>query len=164
MSEVSKVPNTVLLIKDQRACRRCVTLCCTMNNWSKAMYVWGVESGVCGLHNTAYWVLLLMLEVLKVYCTLYTVASCPCQEGRLFVTVQYLKGLPSWGFSGSPPVSPRRQLCQLSWAYQTTRVIAGKMHSQSSILKTKGPLSNPVILTYLQRKLHPPYPNQTACL
>ena len=31
----------------------------------------------------------------------------------------------------------------------TTRVIAGKMHSQSPILKTKGVLSDPVILTYL---------------
>ena len=45
--------------------------------------------------------------------------------------------LPSWGFSCSP-VSPRRQLCKLSWTRQTTRVIAGKMHSQSPILKTKG--------------------------
>ena len=43
-------------------------------------------------------------------------------------------------------------------------VIAGKMHSQSPILKTKGALSNPVILTDLQTKLHPPYPNQIACL
>ena len=31
----------------------------------------------------------------------------------------------------------------------TTRVIAGKMHSQSPILKIKGPLSNQVILKYL---------------
>ena len=34
-----------------------------------------------------------------------------------------------------------------------------------SILElTKGALSNPVILTDIQTKLHPPYPNQTACL
>ena len=47
----------------------------------------------------------------------------------------------------------------------TTRVIAGKTHSQSPILKlTKGALSNLVILTYLQTKLHPPCPNQTAYL
>ena len=46
----------------------------------------------------------------------------------------------------------------------TTRVIAGKTHSQSPILKTKGALSNPVIFTYLQTKLHPPYPNQTTYL
>ena len=35
------------------------------------------------------------------------------------------------------------------WTCQTTRVIAGKMHSQSPILKTKGAPRNPVILTYL---------------
>ena len=42
--------------------------------------------------------------------TLYKVASRPYQEGRLFVTVQYLKSLLSWGFS-CLPVSLRRQLC-----------------------------------------------------
>ena len=30
------------------------------------------------------------------------------REGYL---LQYLKSLPSWGFSSSPPVSLRRQLC-----------------------------------------------------
>ena len=45
----------------------------------------------------------------------------------------------------------------------TTSVISGKTHSQSPILKTKGVISNLVILTYLQTKLHHPYPNQTAC-
>ena len=39
------------------------------------------------------------------YCTLYTEASCPSKwEG-------YLKSLSSCGFSGSPPVSLRRQHC-----------------------------------------------------
>ena len=46
----------------------------------------------------------------------------------------------------------------------TTRVIAGKMQSQSPILKSKGALSNLVILTDLQTKLHPPHPNKLpAC-
>ena len=70
--EVSEVWNTVLyyeqLIKGY-VCQRC-------QKW----YLWL-------LHNTVYRLMLLMLEVSKVYCTLYTVASCPCQEGRLFVTV-----------------------------------------------------------------------------
>ena len=52
----------------------------------------------------------------------------------------YCVSLPSWGFSCSP-VSLRRQLCKLSWTCQTKRVIAGKMHSQSPILKTKGRLA-----------------------
>ena len=70
MSEVLKVPNTVLLIKDQRACQRCQrckTLYCNINKGSKGYvcrkcqkwYLWL-------LHNTAYRVLLLMSEVLKV--------------------------------------------------------------------------------------------------
>ena len=70
--------------------------------------------------------------------------------------------LPSWGFSSSPPVSLRRQLLTFL-DLSTTRVITGKMHSHYPILKTKGVLSNPVILRYLQTKLHPPN-CQTACL
>ena len=41
----------------------------------------------------------------------------------------------------------------------TTSVIADRTHSQSPILRTKGVLSNLVILTNLQTKLHPPYAN-----
>ena len=132
MSEVSKVPNTVLLIKDQRACqrcRRCETLYCKMKRLcmsevSKVVFVAFTQhyvqstthvGGVEGkstqracrrcrrcetlycktkrlcmsevskwclwlLHNTAYRVLVRGVEG----CTLYTVASSPCQEGRLF--------------------------------------------------------------------------------
>ena len=70
MLEVSKVPNTVLLIKDQRACqrcRRCETLYSNTNKGSKG-YVCRRCRKWCLwlLHNTAYRVLLLMLEVLKV--------------------------------------------------------------------------------------------------
>ena len=102
------------------------------------------------LHNTAYRVLLFLLLLMSkgskvsntMYCTLYTGPLAPARrEGYL--------DLPSWGFSSSPLVSLRRQLCSLSWTCQTTRLIAGKMHNQSLILKTKGALSDPVILTYL---------------
>ena len=54
------------------------------------------------LCNTAYRVLLLnllMSKVSKIVCTVYTVASRPCQEGKLFVTVQYLKSLPFRGLA-----------------------------------------------------------------
>ena len=46
----------------------------------------------------------------------------------------------------------------------TIRVIAGKMHSQSPILKVRG--AQQPINSYISMgtKLHPPYPNQTACL
>ena len=51
------MPNTVLLIKDQRACqrfRRCETLYSSTNKGSKTMYVGDVESGVCGFYTTVY--------------------------------------------------------------------------------------------------------------
>ena len=102
------------------------------------MHVGGVESGVCGFYTTlAYRVLLL-----KDYCTLYTVASCPCQEGRLFEpSVLGVLAVHHWSEKAA-----LLTFLDLS----TTRMIAGKTHSQSPILKlTKGALSNPVILTYL---------------
>ena len=62
-SEVSEVSNIVPIInKGSKAIKWCLWL----------------------LHNTVCRVMFLMSEVLKVYCTLYTVASHPCQEGRLF--------------------------------------------------------------------------------
>ena len=55
------MPNTVLLIKDQRACQRCQrreTLYCNTNKIpikdQKAMYVRGVKSGVCGFYTTLH--------------------------------------------------------------------------------------------------------------
>ena len=63
MSEVSEVWNIVPIInKGSKAIKPCLWL----------------------LQNIVYRVMLLMSEVLKVYCTLYTVASHPYQEGRLF--------------------------------------------------------------------------------
>ena len=69
----------------------------------KAMYVKDNEDGVCGFDTTLYTELRSDVEGVKD--TLNTVASQP-SKGK-----GYLKGLPSCGFSGSPPVSPRRQLC-----------------------------------------------------
>ena len=54
MSEVLKVPNTVLLIKDQRACqrcRRCETLYCKIKRLCMSG---GIESGVCGFYTTLH--------------------------------------------------------------------------------------------------------------
>ena len=79
----------------------------------------------------------------KLYSTLYNMASHPCQEGRLFVTVQYLKSLSCWGFSCSPVQGG-------SFVNFLGLVIAGKTHIQSPILKTKGAFSNTEILRYLQ--------------
>ena len=106
MSEVSKVPNTVLLIKDQRACqrcRRCETLYCNTNKGSKG-YVCRRCRKWCLwlLHNTAYRVLLLMSEVLKVIVLCIQWSLTPARrEGYL--------SLLSWGFSSLRMEPPLRK-------------------------------------------------------
>ena len=71
----------------------------------KAMYVGGVESGVCGFYTTLH----------TEYCyscrrcrrLMYSVYRAPHPSGGKAI---YLSLLPC-GFSSSPPVSLRRQLC-----------------------------------------------------
>ena len=96
------------------------------------------------LWNTAYRVLLLnlllMSKGLKVsntmYFTLYTGPLTPLGKA-IYLKAFHLVGL-----------AVHHQSCQ------TTRVIAGKTHNQSPILKTKGVLSNPVILLQQSCILH----------
>ena len=80
-------------------------------------------------------------------CRVYSVYSGPSprQEGRLVVAVR-----PVGLAVHHQAVRGGSFVLKCSGTCQTTRVIAGKMHSQSPILTvTKGALSNPVILTYL---------------
>ena len=88
MSEVLKVPNTVLLIKDQRACQRCQrceTLYCNTNKGSKGYVCWRCWKWCLWLlHNTAYRVLLLMWEVSKVIVLCIQGPSQLQGEGYLF--------------------------------------------------------------------------------
>ena len=158
---MSEVPNTVLLIKDQRACqscRRCETLYCNTNKGSKAMYVGGVESGVCGFYTTLH----------TEYCY-----SCRRCQSLLYSVYSGLSPLPRgkaiWAFclGGLAVCHWSKEAALLTFLdSSTTRVIAGKTHSQSLILTlTKGVLSNPVILTYLWEQsciLHTL--TKTACL
>ena len=95
MSEVLKVPNTVLLIKDQRHVRgvKGVKHCTQIPiKDQKAMYVGGVESGVCGFYTTLHTEYCYSCRRCQrlLYCTLYTVASHPCQEGRLLCEPSFL--------------------------------------------------------------------------
>ena len=103
------------------------------------------------LCNTAYrelLLILLMLKVLKMSNTIYSVYRASClSKGE---ATCYLKSLMSCGFSSSSLVSPRRQFCKLSWTCQLQGWLQTRTHSQSPILKlTQGVISNPVILTYL---------------
>ena len=80
-------------------------------------------------------------------CRVYSVYSGPSprQEGRLVVAVR-----PVGLAVHHQAVRGGSFVLKCSGTCQTTRVIAGKTHSQSPILTvTKGALSNPVILTYL---------------
>ena len=52
-------------------------------------------------------------------------------------------------------------VCQCSGTCQTTRVIAGKTHSQSSILKCYGGAQQPSNSYEAMTKLHPPHSNRT---
>ena len=82
------MPNTVLLIKDQRhvggveGVKHCTLI---PIKDQKAIYVGGVESGVCGFCTTLHTEYCYSCQGCQrlLYCTLYTVASHPCQEGRL---------------------------------------------------------------------------------
>ena len=68
------------------------------------MYVGGFQKWCLWLlHNTAYRVLLLMSEVSKVVLCIQWPLAPARREGYF--------SLLSWGFSCSPLVSPRRQLC-----------------------------------------------------
>ena len=65
-----------------------------------------VESGLWLLHNTAYRVTQFVTHVERVKSVLCI--NWPLAPAR---REGYCVSLPSWGFSCSPLVSPRRQLC-----------------------------------------------------
>ena len=95
------------------------------------------------LHNTAYRVLLLILSLIlkgskvsnTMYCTLYTGPLTP-PGGK---AIGYLKSLPSCGFSGSPPVSLRRQL---SWTCQLQGWLQARHTANPQFLKLRGHSAN----------------------
>ena len=78
----------------------------------KAMYVRGVESGVCGFYTTLHTEYCYLCQrCQRLLCSVYSGLS-PLPGGKAI----YLS-LPPWGFSGSPPVSLRRQLCFIMFWY-----------------------------------------------
>ena len=129
---------------------------CTDFNALNGMFVRDVEDGVCGFYATLYAeyrFMSKMSKMSKILCIQWPLAPpggkahCSC---------------PTCGFSGSPPCSPRRQLCKLSWTCHTTRVIAGKTHSQSPILKTKGAQQPGNSYISMGTMVHPPHSNRTC--
>ena len=106
---------------------------CTDFNALNAMYVGDVGDGVCSFYTTLYAEYRFHFE--DVEYILYSVYSgpSPCQEGRLIVAIRSV-GLVvhHHAVQGGSFVLKHSGTCQ------TKRVIAGKTHSQSPILKTKG--------------------------
>ena len=114
MSEVSKVPNTVLLIKDQRACRRCwrceILYCkikrLCMSEVSKVVFVaftqHCIQSTVTHVRGVKG-------------CTLYTVASHPCQFLKLRGTQQPGNSYISMGTKLHPPY-PNQDCLPVFWS------------------------------------------------
>ena len=84
-------------------------------------------TGVCGSYTTPYTE---YDEVWKL-CIKWPLAPAK-REGYL-----YLKSLLSWGFSCSP-VSPRRQLCWLSWTCQLQGWLQARHTTNPQFLKLRG--------------------------
>ena len=116
----------------------------------RILYKRSKECNVEGVEDTRY-----RFQCIKCYvcrrrntvCRVYSVYSGPSprQEGRLVVAVR-----PVGLAVHHQAVRGGSFVLKCSGTCQTTRVIAGKTHSQSPILTvTKGALSNPVILMYL---------------
>ena len=95
----------------------------------------------------------------KGYCTLYTMASCPCQEGRLFTWAFHLGGLVVHHQSvrGGSFVN-FLGLAKLQGWFQA------RCTANPQFLKLKGTQQPSNSYISIGTKLHPPYPKQTACL
>ena len=102
-------------------------------NALNAMYVGDVGDGVCGFYATLYAEYRFHVEDIKDI--LYSVYSGPSprQEGRLIVAI-----CPVGLAVHHHAVRGGSFVFKYSWTCQTTRVIAGKTHSQSPILKCYG--------------------------
>ena len=99
-----------------------------------------------------------MSEIL--YYTLYTVAPCPSRgEGYL----DLFEPSTLWVYRFT--TSQTEEAALLTFLdLTTTRVIAGKTHSQSPILKCYGGAQQPSNSYISTTKLHPPHPNKLpAC-
>ena len=130
---------------------------CTDFNALNAMYVEDVGDGVCGFYATLYTEYRFHVEDVKD--TLYSVYSGPSprQEGRLVVAIRPV-GLAVHHHA----VRGGSFVLKCSGTCQTTRVIAGKTHSQSPILKCYGGTQQPGNSYETMTKLHPPHSNRTC--
>ena len=126
-----------------------------MSKVSKIFYRFqGFKCYVCQRHWR--WCLRLLCKYIQTQSVLHT---CPShlQEGGPLLRSPCPEGLAVYyhAVQGGSFVLKHSGTCQ------TTRVIAGKTHSQSPICEGTQQPSNSYIS--MGTKLHPPYPKQTAC-
>ena len=99
-----------------------------------------------------------MSKMSKILCTLYTVAPRPPggKAGCSHTVRPVGLAVHHHAVRGGSFVFKCSGTCQ------TTRVIAGKMHSQSPILKCYGGAQQPGNFYEAMTKLHPPHSNRTC--
>ena len=105
---------------------------CIDFNGLNAMYVGDVRDGVCGFYATLYAEYRFMSKMSKILCIQWPLAP-PGGKARCSHTV-----CPVGLAVHHHAVRGGSFVFKCSGTCQTTRVIAGKTHSQSPILKTKG--------------------------
>ena len=106
---------------------------CTDFHGLNAMYVGDVRDGVCGFYATLYAEYRFMSKMSKILCIQWPLTP-PGGKARCSRTVRPV-GLAVHHHA----VQGGSFVFKCSGTCQTTRVIAGKTHSQSPIHKTKGP-------------------------
>ena len=130
---------------------------CTDFNASNAMYVGDIGDGVCSFYAHCMQSTDFMSKTSKILCTLYTVAPCHARREGCSCTVR-----PVGLVVHHHAVRGGSFVFKCSGTCQTTRVIAGKMHSQSPILKVYGGTQQPGNSYKAMTKLHPPHSNRTC--
>ena len=102
VSKVSKIHCTDFNALNAMYVSKVSKIHCTDFNALNAMYVGDVGDGVCGFYATLYTEYRLMSKMSKILCIQWPLSP---PGGKAHCS------RPSCGFSGSPPCSPRRQLC-----------------------------------------------------
>ena len=102
VSKVSKIHCTDFNALNAKYVSKVSKIHCTDFNALNAMYVGDVRDGVCSFYATLYAEYRLMSKMLKILCIQWPLAP---PGGKAHCSH------PSCGLSGSPPCSPRRQLC-----------------------------------------------------
>ena len=134
---------------------------CTDFSVLNAMYVRDIRDGVCGFYATLYAEYRFHVEDIED--TLYSVYSGPWPLAPPGGKAHCSRTIHPVGLAvHHHAVQGGSFVFKCSGSCQTTRVIAGKTHSQSPILKCYGGTQQPGNSYEAMTKLHPPHSNRTC--